>query len=87
MAQPTRTDTFDFNEQKVFQKIKDNLPKNETQNLLTVQDDLLCVWDSKNSSLLTLNWRAAKSADQNYQVKAIFLYIFKNLFQFNIFNF
>lgn len=78
MAQPTtKTDTFDFNEQKLFQLIKKNLPvasPTDTQNLLAVQDDLLCVWDSKNSCLLTLNWRAAKSkADHNYQVKSIVL--------------
>jgi nuclear pore complex protein Nup88 len=58
----TCTDTFNFSDHKLFQSIKDILPveKEITQDLLDCKDDILFVWNSKDSNLISLNWRAAK---------------------------
>lgn len=58
----TCTDTFNFSQHKLFKTIKDILPveRENTQNLLDCKDDILFVWNSKDCSLLSLNWRAAK---------------------------
>ncbi|XP_055543607.1 nuclear pore complex protein Nup88 [Wyeomyia smithii] len=81
------TDSFGFNGLKIFEVARDCLPdeRKKTQNLLETKDDMLFVWNSKNCSVLTLNWRAANvkrdeqtkyqtlipSAPQNFTVEKI----------------
>lgn len=67
------TDSFGFNGLKLFEVVRDCLPddRKRTQNLLETKDDMLFVWNSKNCSVLTVNWRAAnvkKDQQQKYQV-------------------
>uniref|UniRef100_A0A8D8L7M5 Nuclear pore complex protein Nup88 n=2 Tax=Culex pipiens TaxID=7175 RepID=A0A8D8L7M5_CULPI len=66
------TDSFGFNGLKLFEVVRDCLPddRKRTQNLLETKDDMLFVWNSKNCSVLTVNWRAAnvkKDQQQKYQ--------------------
>jgi nuclear pore complex protein Nup88 len=75
-AMATCTDTFRFNDQKIFETVRACLPdeKSQTQNLIECRDDLLFVWNAKNSSLLTLNWRTAKVQGEGkvgYQVSTL----------------
>uniref|UniRef100_A0A1Q3F3Y6 Putative nuclear pore complex nup88/rnup84 component n=1 Tax=Culex tarsalis TaxID=7177 RepID=A0A1Q3F3Y6_CULTA len=68
----TSTDSFGFNGLKLFEVVRDCLPddRKRTQNLLETKDDMLFVWNSKNCSVLTVNWRAAnvkKDQQQKYQ--------------------
>ncbi|XP_058825698.1 nuclear pore complex protein Nup88 [Topomyia yanbarensis] len=83
----TSTDSFGFNELKLFEVARDCLPddRKKTQNLLETKDDMLFVWNQKNCSVLVLNWRAANikrdeqakyqtlipSAPQNFTVEKI----------------
>uniref|UniRef100_A0A182WNE0 Uncharacterized protein n=1 Tax=Anopheles minimus TaxID=112268 RepID=A0A182WNE0_9DIPT len=59
----TRTDSFGFNETKLFQVARDCSPDDHkhTQNLVDSKDDMLFVWNAKNCCILVLNWRAAAS--------------------------
>lgn len=70
------TDYLRLNEQKIFRNIRESLPKGivKTQNLLTVRDDVLFVWNCQDSCILTLNVKAAKSREGDsvsYQVSEI----------------
>lgn len=76
------TDTFNFNEEKLFQVIRDCLPDDlsNTQNLICVFDDILYAWNSKNCCVLSLNWRLNRVKEPNhvaYQVSGNFLYHFR----------
>lgn len=68
------TDAFRFNEEKLFRVIRDCLPDDllNTQNLISVFDDILFAWNSKNCCVLTLNWRLNRIKEPNsvaYQVR------------------
>lgn len=69
------SDTFDFNNLKMFEVLRDCLPdnKNSTQNILEIKDDVLFVWNSKNCCLLSINWRShmGKKAAVMYQVSEL----------------
>ncbi|TMW54168.1 hypothetical protein DOY81_000752 [Sarcophaga bullata] len=55
------TDCLQLNKTSMFAKIRAGLPVERlyTQNLLECKDDLLYCWDSRESCLLSLNWRVA----------------------------
>ncbi|XP_055844635.1 nuclear pore complex protein Nup88 [Episyrphus balteatus] len=55
------TDIMNLNKSQMFEKIRSSLTieANITQNLLECKDDLLYAWNSSDSSLLCVNWRAA----------------------------
>ncbi|CAO1403688.1 unnamed protein product [Diamesa serratosioi] len=57
----TCTDTFNFASYNIFESIKDSLPEGIIVQIFDVLDDLLFLWDFKDSTLLVLNWRAAQS--------------------------
>ncbi|XP_050068788.1 nuclear pore complex protein Nup88 [Anopheles maculipalpis] len=59
----TKTDSFGFNDTKLFQVARDCSPDDHkhTQNLVESKDDMLYVWNAKNCCILVLNWRAAAS--------------------------
>lgn len=70
----SKTDSFGFNETKMFQVARDCSPDDHkhTQNLVESKDDMLYVWNAKNCCILVLNWRAAASRKQDelkHQVK------------------
>ncbi|XP_055372095.1 nuclear pore complex protein Nup88 [Condylostylus longicornis] len=81
------TDTFFLNSTKMFEEIRNNLPKNKskTQNLIESLDDILLAWNSNDCTVLALNWRAMKlrgcdvvkhqklipSVPQNFEVEKI----------------
>lgn len=70
---PCNTDSFQFNEEKLFQEIRKSLPDDlaSTQNLICVFDDILFAWNSKNCCVLSLNWRLNRAKEPNsvaYQV-------------------
>lgn len=68
------TDCLQLNKSPMFAKIREGLLADRrlyTQNLVECKDDLLFCWDSQQSCLLVLNWRAASTMglDQiKYQV-------------------
>lgn len=75
------TDTFKFNDEKLFEVIRDCLPDDlsNTQNLICVFDDILFAWNSKNCCVLTLNWRLNRVKGPNnvgYQVSLEILHFF-----------
>uniref|UniRef100_A0A1I8MYA6 Nuclear pore complex protein Nup88 n=1 Tax=Musca domestica TaxID=7370 RepID=A0A1I8MYA6_MUSDO len=56
------TDCLQMNKTTMFAKIRESLAVEKrlhTENLLECKDDVLFCWDSKESCLLALNWRAA----------------------------
>uniref|UniRef100_A0A1S4GB46 Uncharacterized protein n=1 Tax=Anopheles gambiae TaxID=7165 RepID=A0A1S4GB46_ANOGA len=63
----SKTDSFGFNETKMFQVARDCSPDDHkhTQNLVESKDDMLYVWNAKNCCILVLNWRAAASRKQD----------------------
>ena len=70
------TDCLQLNKTSMFAKIRAGLPMERlnTQNLLECKDDLLYCWDSRESCVLSLNWRVAlaKGYDEiKYQVSAV----------------
>ena len=71
----TCTDTYSFNNHKIFELVRKCLPeeKNQTQNLVDCKDDVLFVWNAKDNCIVSLNWRVAKIKDTtiNYQVSMI----------------
>lgn len=58
----TCSDTFDFGEQPLFKALCAKLPDDttRTQNLIECKDDMVFAWNSTDSCVLVLNWRAAK---------------------------
>lgn len=71
------TDYLGLNRQKLFEKFHESLPKNiiKTQNVLTVNDDVLYTWDFKDNCVLTLNLKRLQCVENerpNYQVSIIF---------------
>lgn len=57
----TCTDSFNFASYKIFESIKDSLPEGTIVQIFDILDDLLFLWNFKDSNLLVLNWRAAQS--------------------------
>lgn len=59
------TDYLRLNEQKIIKNIRESLPEGiyRTLNLLTVCEDVLFIWNSQDSCVLTLNIKAVKSRD------------------------
>lgn len=78
---PCTTDTFHFNEEKIFQVIRDCLPDDlsNTQNLICVFDDILFAWNSKNCCVLSLNWRLNRVKEPNSVAHQVSL---ENFFDF-----
>lgn len=73
------TDYLRLNEQKIFKTVRETIPKGivKTQNILTVKDDVLFVWNFQDSCVLTLNVKAAKSREGDnvsYQVSFSIIY-------------
>lgn len=58
----TDTDAFKLNNMKIFDVVKDCLPEC-AREICDVFEDLLFVWNYKDSNLLVVNWRAAQSKD------------------------
>lgn len=58
----TETDAFKFNNLKVFDSVKENLPDG-AREISDVFEDLLFVWNFKENNLLVVNWRSAQSKD------------------------
>lgn len=52
------TDYFKFSTLKVFESIKENLP-DDAREIVDLYEDLLFVWNSKDSNIKVVNWRAA----------------------------
>lgn len=66
----TDTDTFNFAGLKIFDNVKGNLPEG-AREICDVFEDLVFVWNFKDSNLLVANWRAAQVKDgkpTKYQV-------------------
>lgn len=57
----TCTDTFNFARYNIFESIKDSLPEGTIVQVFDILDDLLFLWNYKDSNLLVLNWRASQS--------------------------
>ncbi|XP_075154824.1 nuclear pore complex protein Nup88 isoform X2 [Haematobia irritans] len=58
------TDCLQLNSTTMFAKIRESLASerhSHTENLVECKDDLLYCWDSKESCLLVLNWRATST--------------------------
>lgn len=53
-------DVFKFSSLKVFDSIKENLP-DEAREIADVHEDLLFVWNFKESNLQVVNFRAAQA--------------------------
>lgn len=76
----TDTDAFKFNNFKIFDSVKDNLP-DDAREICDVFEDLLFVWNFKECNLLVVNWRAAQSknsGDAKFQVRIIIHLICSN---------
>lgn len=69
----TSTDTFKFNEEKMFEVLRECLPGELiTQNLVECKDDMLYAWNSKNCCVFAFNWsRSSSHYRHSYQVSAI----------------
>lgn len=65
------TDYLQLNGQKILDEFRSGLPKfTKAQNVLTVKDDMLYMWDFQNSCIIVLNIKAARSkknSDVPYQ--------------------
>ncbi|KAF5299810.1 hypothetical protein FQR65_LT09331 [Abscondita terminalis] len=67
------TDYLQLNNHKIFEKLRKSLPKDiiKTQNVLTVNDGVLFVWDFEDLCVLTLNIKETRIRDNasvSYQV-------------------
>ncbi|KAK4878084.1 hypothetical protein RN001_010590 [Aquatica leii] len=67
------TDYLQLNNHKLFEKLRKSLPKDiiKTQNVLTVNDGVLYVWDFEDHCVLTLNVKETRIRDNTsiqYQV-------------------
>lgn len=62
------TDYLRLNDQKISKVIRDTLPKGiiKTQNVLTVKDDVLFVWNFQDSCVLALNLKATRSREGDH---------------------
>ncbi|CRK99463.1 CLUMA_CG012569, isoform A [Clunio marinus] len=56
----TDIDVFKFSNMKIFESIQENLPDN-AREICDVSEDLLFLWNYKESNLLVTNWRLAQS--------------------------
>lgn len=75
----TDTDAFKFTNLKIFDSIKENLPEG-ARDVCDVFEDLVFVWNFKETNLFVVNWRAAQSKavkDVKYQVRLRSIYIFQ----------
>jgi len=68
------TDRLGLSERKLFQIVREHLPtlNPKTRNIIVCKEDILFVWNSKDSCLLTLNVKTSKDAhvdNQTHQVR------------------
>lgn len=66
----TETDVYNLSGKSIFDSIKGNVPEG-CREVCDVFEDLLYVWNYKESHLLVINWRSAQStntADAKHQV-------------------
>lgn len=62
-------DSLKFSSLKVFDSVKDNLP-DDARDITDVYEDLLFVWNFKNSNIKVVNWRAAQaSSNKGKEIK------------------
>lgn len=62
-------DFLKFSSLKVFDSVKDNLP-DDARDITDVYEDLLFVWNFKNSNIRVVNWRAAQtSSNKGKEIK------------------
>jgi hypothetical protein len=56
------TDSLGLSERKLFQIVRDHLPSLDpkTRSIIQCKEDILFVWNSKDSCLLTLNVKTSK---------------------------
>ena len=54
-------DFLKFSSLKVFDYVKDNLP-DDAREIAEVYEDLLFVWNFKDSNIKVVNWRAAQTS-------------------------
>jgi len=63
------TDFLKFSSLKVFDHVKENLP-DDAREIAEVYEDLLFVWNFKNSNIRVVNWRAAQtSSNKGKEIK------------------
>lgn len=62
------TDFFKFSSLKAFEKINEKLP-DDAREIVDVYEDLLFVWNHKNSNINVVNWRAAQSSSNLNTIK------------------
>jgi len=59
----TDTDVFGFSSLKLFDSIKSDQLPDTAREICDVFEDLIFVWDYKESNLRVINWRATQSKD------------------------
>jgi hypothetical protein len=59
------TDCIGLSERKLFQIVREHLPSLnlKTRNIIQYKDDILFVWNSKDSCVLTLNVKTSNDVD------------------------
>ncbi|XP_070498591.1 nuclear pore complex protein Nup88 [Chironomus tepperi] len=63
------TDFLKFSSLKVFDSVNENLP-DDAREITDVYEDLLYVWNFKNSNIKVVNWRAAQtSSNKGKEIK------------------
>lgn len=74
------TDVFNFANLRIFDSIKKNLPEG-AREICDVFEDLVFVWNFKESNLLVANWRSAQARDiKATHFQASYIIIFNDLF-------
>lgn len=68
------TDRLELSERKLFQIVREHLPSLDpkTRNIIQCKEDILFVWNSKDSCLLTLNVKTSRNnhaAEPTHQVR------------------
>lgn len=66
----TETDVYNLSGKNIFDSVKGNVPEG-SREVCDVFEDLMYVWNFKDSHLLVINWRSAQSkntADTKHQV-------------------
>lgn len=56
----TDTDAFKLSNLSIFTKVKDNIAE-DSREICDVFEDLLFVWNHKESNLMVTNWRSAQN--------------------------